>query len=234
MLVLKEVEFNYSTQNFNFSLAVKRGEALGVIGASGAGKTTLFNLISGFILPMKGQILLDNQDITYFSAAQRPITNIFQQYNLFEQLNIFNNILIGLKPNLKATDEDREKISTILKQVGLPGMENRMPHQLSGGQAQRIALARALVRNNQILLLDEPFAALDPGYKTEMIKLLKKLLIENDMIMLIISHNPQDCLSLCARTAFIDQGKIYQIGETNTLINNKNDPKLRIYLGDDL
>lgn len=218
-----------------FSLEVNAGEILSVIGPSGSGKTTLLNLIAGFIKPASGKILIDGIDIGQLEISQRPVTTVFQENNLFPHLDVFTNVALGIQPSLKLNESEKQQIHQALENVGLDSLTKRLPKELSGGQRQRVALARALVRKHSILLLDEPLAALGPAMREEIIDLLKELVEAEKMCALLISHQPEDALKASARTAFISEGKILAIDESNKLLNRTdnftNIPEIRRYLG---
>lgn len=148
-----------------FTLAVERGERIAVLGPSGAGKSTLLNLIAGFLPPASGSIDIDGQPHTHTPPARRPVSMLFQENNLFNHLTIRQNIALGMHPGLKLNAEQTAHLRAIAEQMGIDAMLERLPGELSGGQRQRAALARCLVRKQPVLLLDEPFSALDPALR---------------------------------------------------------------------
>lgn len=248
MLSIDKLSFSYDADNakagsnnhqsdlkMEFSLEVNAGEILSVIGPSGSGKTTLLNLIAGFIKPSSGKILIDGSDISQLEISQRPVTSVFQENNLFPHLDVFTNVALGIQPSLKLNDSETQQIHQALKSVGLAKLTKRLPKELSGGQRQRVALARALVRKHSILLLDEPLAALGPAMREEIIDLLQKLVESEKMSALLISHQLEDALKASARTAFINEGKVLVIDESDKLLNRTditaNIPEIRRYLG---
>ncbi len=227
-----------------FSLDVNAGEILSIIGPSGSGKTTLLNLIAGFIKPSSGNILINGNDISQLSIPQRPVTTVFQENNLFPHLDVFTNVALGIQPSLKLNESEKQQIHNALESVGLATLSKRLPKELSGGQRQRVALARALVRKHSILLLDEPLAALGPAMREEIIDLLKDLVEKEQMYALLISHQPEDALKASKRTAFINEGKVLVIDDSQALFGefeNSTDinsdissklPEIRNYLGE--
>ncbi len=231
MLELKQIYYQYEDNSFfNFSLNLEHSDALAIIGPSGSGKTTLLNLISGFITPYQGNIIFDDQDITYISPNKRPINALFQENNLFLHLSVFDNIAIGISPNLKLNKIQKDMIEHALSRVGLSGLNNRFPYQLSGGQKQRVAIARTIVRNKSILLLDEPFSFLDPPLRIEMLDLVKELQQEHAFILIMVTHDYSDALRICNKTCFIDNGSILHINKTNKFASTTKNPLIHTYI----
>lgn len=175
MIKLEHLAYTYEHQHLMFDLAVNTGERIAVLGPSGAGKSTLLSLIAGFLPSEKGTLFLNGCDHTKTAPAKRPISMLFQDNNLFPHLTVRQNIGLGLDPGLKLTDTQKILLENRAKQVSLNEHLDRLPSQLSGGQRQRVAIARCLVREQPILLLDEPFSALDPALRIEMLALLEQL-----------------------------------------------------------
>lgn len=237
MLKIRQLEFSYATAegtevaDMRFDLDVAAGEVVSLIGPSGSGKSTLLNLIAGFVSATRGEILVSNQDIQSLAPAQRPVTIVFQEHNLFPHLDLFTNVALGVNPSLKLTAEQSVAVAEALQKLGLDGLQKRLPGQLSGGQRQRVALARALVRERPILLLDEPFAALGPALREEMIELVKALVAKQEMAALLVSHQPADALLASERTAFIDNGRVIAVDKTSDLLSCSTQGEIRKYLG---
>lgn len=227
---LSDVRFDYEDMAMQFDLAVEPGDFLAIIGPSGSGKTTLLNLIAGFELPAAGCIELDGLDVTALPPGMRQVTMLFQDHNLFAHLDVKTNVGLGISPALKLTPADRERIATALARVGLAGFEHRLPGQLSGGERQRVALARALVRDKPVLLLDEPFAALGPALRREMLDLVAEIHREKAMTVLIVTHQPEDARHAATRTAFVHRGRILAVEETEVLFATTDIPELAEYL----
>lgn len=234
MLEIDRLEFGYASEKaptMQFNLNVEAGEILSLIGPSGSGKSTLLNLIAGFLAPRAGQILLDGIAIETASVAARPVSIIFQQHNLFPHLDLYTNVALGVEPSLRLSREQVDAVTEALDQLGLGELQQRKPGELSGGQRQRVALARVLVRKRKILLLDEAFAALGPALRAELIGLVKKLVRDNNMVALLVSHQPRDALLASARTAFICAGKVTAVEQTADLLDQSQLTEVRDYLG---
>jgi len=184
LLIVKDLKYRYDGITYEYNLELDRGEIASIMGGSGSGKSTLLDLISGFLKADFGRIIVDHKDITNLPIRDRDISILFQHDNLFEHLSVKENILIGLKK-----DKD---ISKILKELGLEGFEDKKASMLSGGEEQRVALARTLLRGDKILLLDEPFSALDETNRLKMLDLIKKITKEKNLYTIFITHNKED------------------------------------------
>jgi thiamine transport system ATP-binding protein len=233
MLEIRALEFAYAAdaRRMRFDCEVAQGEVLSLIGPSGSGKTTLLNLIAGFLVPARGHILLDGTAIESQPVETRPVSIVFQQYNLFPHLDVQTNVALGIEPSLRLSAEQSNAVAGALDRLGLAGLERRKPGELSGGQQQRVALARVLVRRRKILLLDEAFAALGPAQRGEMIGLVRQLVEEQGMAALLVSHQPRDALLASARTAFVDDGRIRALEDTRRLLDESRIDAVRDYLG---
>ena len=229
---LDAVAFRYEDMRMQFDLHVEDGECLAVIGPSGAGKSTLLALVAGFESADSGRIRIGGQDVTRQHPSVRPVTMLFQDHNLFAHLDVAANVGLGIHPGLKLAAADRERVGAALEQVGLAGFAQRLPSQLSGGERQRVALARSLVRDRPVLLLDEPFAALGPALRREMLDLVRALQTARKLTVLLVSHQPEDALYAATRTAFVFQGRVLQVGATRDLLDGAAGAELRAYLGE--
>ncbi len=243
MLKIEQLKFSYpvttskakkntsNTHPMCFDLTVNAGEILSIVGPSGSGKSTLLNLIAGFDKAKSGEILLHGQDINHYDISKRPVTTVFQEHNLFPHLDVFTNIAIGIQPSLKLSYDEKLEINLALEQVGLFEYSSRKPAELSGGQRQRVAIARALVRKHEVLLLDEPLAALGPAMREEIIELLKQIVINENIMALLVSHQPSDAILASERCAFINEGKVLIIDETKQLLQHPQQAEIKAYLG---
>jgi len=215
-----------------FDLAVEAGEFLALIGPSGAGKSTLLSLIAGFDRPEAGRVLVDGVDITQKRPAERPVTLLFQDNNLFSHLPIADNVGLGIDPGLRLDAAGRDRVQRALAEVGLGGFGGRLPAQLSGGERQRAALALALVRDRPILLLDEPFAALGPALRREMLDLVNRMRRARGLTVLMVSHQPSDALYAADRTAFVEDGQIAHVAPTPAFFEAPQPASVAAYLGE--
>ena len=229
-IAMQNVRLTLGAHAFHFDCALPGGQIIAVTGPSGAGKSTFLNLLAGFETPESGQVLLDGRDVTGVHPSERPLSLVFQDNNLFAHLDIFTNIGLGINPALKLTQADRSRTSAALAQVGLAGFEKRLPATLSGGERQRAAFARALVRNRPILLLDEPFAALDPGLRSGMAELLSTMQRETGSTVIIVSHDPDEVRRIASYGVFIDHGAIALAAPIDEYLASKDMPALQQFL----
>ena len=230
MLQLNKLSARYPELDLNFSLSAKAGEITALIGPSGAGKSTLLAMIGGFSPIDSGELLFNGQALNALSPAMRPITTLFQDHNLFWHLNVYQNIAIGLSPSLKINAEQELLIQEVPSQVGIADLLKRMPATLSGGQQQRVGLARCLARRRPILLLDEPFSALDPALRFELLALLRAQARQRQLTVLLVTHHPEEAARVAEQLVFIHQGRILEQGNA-TLLTKPNSDELKAYLG---
>ncbi|MFN4204505.1 MAG: ATP-binding cassette domain-containing protein [Tabrizicola sp.] len=203
---------------------------IAIMGPSGAGKSTLLSMIAGFLPPTSGRVLWQGMDLGPVPPGQRPITILFQDHNLFPHLTVMQNLGLGLRPDLRLSEADRARVEQALARVGLAGLEDRRPAQLSGGQASRAALARALLRARPILLLDEPFAALGPALRAEMLELVREVARETGALVLMVTHDPEDARALGGSLAFVAEGVVHPPVEAGKLLADPP-PEVLEYLG---
>ncbi|AUY38752.1 MULTISPECIES: thiamine ABC transporter ATP-binding protein ThiQ [Leclercia] len=221
MLTLTDVTWLYQHLPMRFTLSVRQGELIAVLGPSGAGKSTLLNLVAGFLQPANGRITIEGQDHTHTPPAARPVSMLFQENNLFTHLTVRQNIGLGMHPGLRLNAGQQQKLSDIAAQMGIGDLLARLPGELSGGQRQRVALARCLVREQPILLLDEPFSALDPALRQEMLLLVKEVCERQSLTMLMVSHSVEDAVRIAPRSVVIADGRIAWDGDTEQLASGK-------------
>ncbi|MDD1793888.1 thiamine ABC transporter ATP-binding protein [Enterovibrio sp. ZSDZ42] len=208
MLHVSELSHHYQAETLSFSFQSEPGSITAILGPSGAGKSTLLSLLCGLLAPSGGSVAFGDQVFTHLPAHERPLSVLFQEHNLFGHLTAFDNIALGISPSLKLTSDDKTSVIQAAQQVGLQSYLDRLPGQLSGGQKQRVALARCLVRNRPILLLDEPFSALDPTLRKEMLQHVKQLAQQFNTTILMVTHHPEDALAIADKVLLVDAGKV--------------------------
>ncbi len=239
------VEVRHITKHFgtfaalrDVSLKVNPGELLALLGPSGSGKTTLLRIIGGLEFPdhnAGGGIFLHDRDVTFEPAGARDIGFVFQHYALFRHLSIFENIAFGLRvrPRSSRPDEQtiRRKVRELLKLIQLEDLENRYPNQLSGGQRQRVALARALAVEPKVLLLDEPFGALDAKVRKELRKWIRRLHDEIHVTSIFVTHDQDEALEVADRVVVMNEGRIEQVGTPDDVYDSPVNPFVFGFLG---
>lgn len=230
MLTLENLRILMDDFTLGANWSVEAGTRLAIIGPSGAGKSTLLLAIAGFVPLAGGQIRWAGQDIAALAPGDRPLSVLFQDQNLFPHLTVTQNLGLGLSPRLALTHQQQGQIATALVRVGLADMGARKPGALSGGQQGRVALARALLRSRPILLLDEPFAALGPALKTEMLDLVTDVASATGATVLLVTHDPADAKRFADQTVLVANGVAHPPVPTAALFENP--PKaLSDYLG---
>lgn len=221
-------------ENGNFTLSadiqIEVGTRVAIIGPSGAGKSTLLETIAGFRDLKQGQIFWNGRQISNLHPGKRPMAMLFQDGNLFPHLTADENVALGLRPNGRLTKEEQTQVRSALDRVALHGMGERKPSELSGGQQSRVALARVLVQRRELLILDEPFAALGPALKAEMLDLVADLVAETKTTLLMVSHDPQDARRIANQTVLVADETVFAPAQTEELLENPP-PSLRAYLG---
>ncbi len=216
----------------NINLYVRKNEFITLLGPSGCGKTTTLRLIAGFELPTEGQILFKGKDISSFPPHKRNVNTVFQKYALFPHLDIYENIAFGLR--LKNMDSDiiDKKVKDMLHLVNLDGFEKREVDSLSGGQQQRIAIARALVNEPEVLLLDEPLAALDLKIRKEMQTELKKMQQSLGITFIFVTHDQEEALTMSDTVVVMKDGSIQQIGTPEMIYNEPKTAFIAEFIGE--
>ena len=214
------------------SIDIGRNEFVTLLGPSGCGKTTLLRCIGGFETPTSGEILYKGENIVSLPPYKRAINTVFQRYALFPHLNVAQNVAFG--PDLRHEDKKKtaQRVSEMLCLVGLKGFENRRIASLSGGQQQRVAIARALINQPDVLLLDEPLAALDLKLRREMQLELKRIQRESGITFIFVTHDQEEALTMSDRVAVLNSGKILQLGTPEDIYNEPQSAFVADFIGD--
>ena len=215
-------EENYLAISANLSL--ESDKIYAIIGPSGAGKSTFLNLISGFSEISSGSILWNEQEISDLPPSKRNISILFQDNNLFPHLSVWRNLALAVSHWPKISNDDEGKLRSVISEIGIQGLESRKPSQLSGGQQSRVALARVLLQRNKILLLDEPFAALGPSLKDQMLELIEKIARNRGLLVLMVTHDPADANKIASQTIVVKNNKVHPPLNTNKALDPINGP----------
>lgn len=232
MIRLENLGFRYEDMEMSFDAAFPEATFTAIIGPSGSGKSTLLNLIAGFEAPQSGRVLIGGQDVTQLPPDQRPVNMIFQDNNVFAHLSVWQNVALGVSPSLKLDVDQKKRVDGALREVGLAALAERKPGEVSGGERQRVAVARALVRDRRVLLLDEPFAALGPALRRDMLDLVKAMQKAKALTVLMVTHQPEDAEYAASHTAYLDNGRVVALRPTAELFAATDLPGLQAYLGD--
>ncbi|MGY0196745.1 sulfate/molybdate ABC transporter ATP-binding protein [Leptothrix sp. BB-4] len=218
------------------NLDIPSGELVALLGPSGSGKTSLLRIIAGLEVPDSGSVLFHGEDTTHTDVRDRQVGFVFQHYALFAHMTIFENVAFGLRVRPKATRPDeatiRRKVTDLLKLVQLDWIADRYPHQLSGGQRQRIALARALAVEPKVLLLDEPFGALDAKVRKELRRWLRRLHDEVHVTSVFVTHDQEEAMEVADRIVVMNEGRIEQVGTPDEVYDRPATPFVLQFLGD--
>ncbi len=229
-------EFNHFPALHDVSLDIRSGELIALLGPSGSGKTTLLRLIAGLERPSEGSIFFGNEDASHRTVQERNVGFVFQHYALFRHMTVADNIGFGLKVRPGATRpekaEIRRRASELLDLVQLSGLEKRYPAQLSGGQRQRVALARALAIEPKVLLLDEPFGALDAQVRRELRRWLREIHDTTGHTTVFVTHDQEEALELADRVVVMSQGRIEQVGTADDVYDTPNSPFVYGFIGE--
>jgi sulfate transport system ATP-binding protein len=220
----------------NLNLHIPSGELVALLGPSGCGKTTLLRIIAGLEVPDTGSVHFEGEDTTHTHVRERQVGFVFQHYALFVHMSIFENVAFGLRVRPKASrpseEQIRSRVMELLKLVQLDGVAGRFPHQLSGGQRQRIALARALAVEPKVLLLDEPFGALDAKVRKELRRWLRRLHDDVHVTSVFVTHDQDEALEVADRVVVMNQGRIEQVGSPDEVYDHPASPFVLQFLGD--
>ncbi|MTV48222.1 ATP-binding cassette domain-containing protein [Heliobacillus mobilis] len=219
-----------AVQDVSFELL--EGEMTAFLGPSGGGKTTMLRMIAGLETPSSGEIYLSGRRVDYLPPQERQIGFVFQNYALFKHMNVFENIAFGLRVQKRNSAYIRERVSELLRRVDLKGLEQRLPDQLSGGQRQRVALARALATEPRLLLLDEPFAAIDAQLRKELRAWVRNLQKEMGITSIFVTHDQQEALEIADRIVVFKQGQVEQLGTPQEVYNSPQTPFVAGFVGE--
>ena len=229
---LDHVSFRYEEMDMFFDAAFPPHGFTAVIGPSGGGKSTLLNLIAGFETPLSGRVLIGGEDVTALPPDRRPVSMIFQDNNVFAHLDLRRNVALGVSASLRLDAAQQQRVDEALADVGLSALAHRKPGEISGGERQRVAVARALVRDRPVLLLDEPFAALGPALRNDMLDLVKAMQQARHLSVIMVTHQPEDAARAASHTAYLENGRIVALRPTAELFAATDIPGLGDYLGD--
>lgn len=215
----------------NVSFGVEKGRLVALLGPSGSGKTTLLRMIAGLETPNAGDIYIDGQRMNDIPAAKRGIGFVFQNYALFRYMTVFDNVAFGLELQKVPKAQIKKRVLELLELTGLSGMEKRYPNQLSGGQRQRVAFARALAPNPQVLLLDEPFAAIDAKVRTELRSWLKEMVEKLGITSIFVTHDQDEAVEVADEIIITNHGRIEQMGAPLDIYKTPATPFVAQFIG---
>ncbi len=230
MLTVENLRLSYDDFTLDADFTISTGRKVAILGPSGAGKSTLLSALAGFETPDEGSILWQGRDVGPLAPGARPISMIFQDNNLFPHLTAAQNIGLGLSPSLRLTKDETGRVDDAMERVGLSGLGDRKPGAMSGGQMARVALARALLRDQPLLLLDEPFGALGPALRADMLDLVANLAESTDATLLMVSHEPADARRIADEVMLVVEGRVDASVPTEEIFANPPEA-LRDYLG---
>ena len=215
----------------NVSFGIEKGKLVALLGPSGSGKTTLLRMIAGLENPNSGDIFIDGKRVNDIPASKRGIGFVFQNYALFQYMTVFDNVAFGLELQKMPKKQIKERVKELLELTGLSGMEKRYPNQLSGGQRQRVAFARALAPNPQVLLLDEPFAAIDAKVRTELRSWLKEMVEKLGITSIFVTHDQDEAVEVADEIIITNHGTIEQMGTPVEIYKSPGTPFVAKFIG---
>lgn len=218
----------------NVSFSIEKGKLIGLLGPSGSGKTTILRMIAGLETPDSGDIIINGQRVNDLPASNRGIGFVFQNYALFRYMTVFDNIAFGLEVQKKEKNFIKQRVSELIKLIGLEGLEKRRPHQLSGGQKQRVAFARALAPNPHLLLLDEPFAAIDAKVRKELRTWLRDTINKVGITSIFVTHDQEEAVEVADEIIITNTGRIEQIGTPLDIYKNPTTPFVAKFIGESI
>lgn len=202
------------------SFSVEEGSLVALLGPSGSGKSTILRMIAGLEVPDNGEIYLNGEKVTDLPTQKRGVGFVFQNYALFKQMTVFDNVAFGLELQKKSGRKIKKRVEELLSRLGLQGLSDRFPHQLSGGQMQRVALARALAPEPKVLLLDEPFGAIDAKIRAELREWLRRLHDDLHITSIFVTHDQEEALEICDKILVINEGHVEQEGTPEEIYNH--------------
>jgi putative spermidine/putrescine transport system ATP-binding protein len=215
----------------DINLSIRPGEFVSLLGPSGCGKTTLLRIISGFLKPSSGQIRIDGQPVVELSPNQRGVGIVFQNYALFPHMSVWDNVAYGLRAKHVPNGKVNTKVGEMLELVQLSHLAKRYPSELSGGQQQRVAIARALAVGPKLMLLDEPFSALDKNLRLDMQIEIRRLLSEQGVTAILVTHDQEEAMSMSDRIAVMSQGEIHQFDGPSQIYDQPNTLFVSTFVG---
>ena len=230
MLKIDDLRIRMDDFSLDATCGFEAGKITALIGASGAGKSTFLSALAGFVDIEGGDIRWNGARIQDLPPARRPVATLFQDNNLFPHLTVAQNVGLALGPRLRPLSKDRAAIANAIDRVGLSGLEARKPAQLSGGQQSRAALARVLLQDRPIVLLDEPFAALGPGLKREMLDLVRNIILTPDRTVIMVTHDPEDARHIADEVAVVAGGRVIAPEPVNRVFDDPT-AEMKSYLG---
>ena len=231
---LKNINKTYGSYQAsrNVNLGIEKGKLIGLLGPSGSGKTTILRMIAGLETPDSGEVIIDGKVVNDVPASQRGIGFVFQNYALFRYMTVYDNVAFGLKVQKADKKKIDARVRELIKLVGLEGLEKRYPSQLSGGQRQRVAFARALAPNPQVLLLDEPFAAIDAKIRQELRSWLKDMIGKIGITSIFVTHDQDEAVEVADEIIVTNQGRVEQMGTPTEIYKNPKTPFVAQFIGE--
>ncbi|MFF2889000.1 sulfate/molybdate ABC transporter ATP-binding protein [Paenibacillus sp. NPDC057967] len=214
------------------SFDIEKGKLIGLLGPSGGGKTSILRMLAGLETPTSGDIVFHGQRVNDLPPQERGIGFVFQNYALFKHMTVYDNIAFGLKVKKQTKEQIRERVMYLVELTGLKGFEHRYPHQLSGGQRQRVAFARALAPEPQLLLLDEPFAAIDAKIRTELRTWLKDMIERLGITSIFVTHDQDEAIEVADEIMIISKGRLEQKGSPWDIYKNPETPFVASFIGE--
>lgn len=219
-----------ASKNINFG--IEKGKLIALLGPSGSGKTTILRMIAGLETPDSGDIYINGARVNDIEGSKRGIGFVFQSYALFKYMTVFDNIAFGLEVQKKSKSQIKERVSELINLIGLTGLENRYPSQLSGGQRQRVAFARALAPEPKLLLLDEPFAAIDAKVRQELRSWLKEMINKVGVTSIFVTHDQDEAIEVADEIIVTNHGRVEQKGTPLDVYKNPETPFVAEFIGE--